>query len=146
MVRLSIAQRLVMANSNGVVRTKNYRATRGYWRSYLWESFIRSKQASCQKWAVLPRHAAAYTHDDHSRFADAKHRPALASSDAVGVNNATSQSPTDRLTREHRMTLDEARMILNVRPLDNIEIVAQVRPSMPFSSLLFSAAVQYLWS
>jgi import inner membrane translocase subunit TIM16 len=81
---------------------------------------------------------------DRSRFADAKHRPAIASSDAVGVNNATSQSLTDRLTREHRMTLDEARMVLNVRPQDNMNIIAQVRLSMLLSSLLFSAVVRYL--
>lgn len=42
------------------------------------------------------------------------------------------------------MTLDEARMILNVRPQDSMDILAQVRHSMPFSSILFSTAVQYL--
>jgi hypothetical protein len=92
------------------------------------------------------RAAWLHTHDsDHSRFADAKHRPAVASSDAVGVHNATSQSLTDRLTREHRMTLDEARMILNVRPQGDIDMIFQVRLFMQFSSLYFLAVVQRLW-
>ena len=132
------------ANLSGLVCTKNHRAARDYWGSHLWQSFIRSRQTSRQKWAVLSCRSAAYTYRDHSRSADAKHRPALASSDAVGLDNATSQSLTDRLTREHRMTPDEARMILNIRPQDNMDIIAQVSLSMPRSSLLFSAAVQYL--
>lgn len=138
----STARRLAIANSSGIVCTKNYRTTRYYYRPYLWESFIRGRQASRQKWIVSLCRLAAHTYDGHSHFADAKHRPALTSSDAVGVNNATSQSLTDRLTREHRMTVDEARMILNVRPLDSVDIIAQVRYSMSFSSILFSTAVQ----
>ena len=140
----STARRLAMANSSHIVCTKNYRTTRDCWNSYLWESLIRGRQASRQKWTVSPCRSAAYTYGDHSLFADAKHRPAITSSDAVGVNNATSQSLTDRLTREHRMTVDEARMILNVRPQDSVDIMAQVRYSMPSSSILFSTAVQSL--
>lgn len=135
----STTRRLAMANSSGIVCTKNYHTNRDYYRSYLWESFIRGRQASRQKWTIPPRCSAAYAYGDHSHFADTKHRPAIGSSDAVGVNNATSQSLTDRLTREHRMTLDEARMILNVRPQDSMDILAQVRrsmPSLPFSSRL----------
>ncbi|KAJ3509713.1 hypothetical protein NMY22_g16202 [Coprinellus aureogranulatus] len=43
--------------------------------------------------------------------------------DAAGVGNATSGSITDKLTREHRMTLDEAGLILNVKkdtPLEQV--------------------------
>lgn len=44
------------------------------------------------------------------------------------------------------MTLDEARMILNVRSQDNMDIIAQVKSSLSFSSILLPAVVQYLWS
>ncbi|TFK22580.1 protein transporter [Coprinopsis marcescibilis] len=40
---------------------------------------------------------------------------AALASDAAGVGNATSTSPTDQLTRQHRMTIDEAQLILNVK-------------------------------
>ncbi|KAF8739792.1 hypothetical protein RHS02_04911, partial [Rhizoctonia solani] len=54
----------------------------------------------------------------------AKHRPAGATEgEAAGLGNATSGSLTDRLTREHRMTVDEAQLILNVKreaPLEEI--------------------------
>ncbi|KAI0028786.1 Pam16-domain-containing protein [Vararia minispora EC-137] len=46
---------------------------------------------------------------------NAKARPAAVGSDVAGVGNATSGSLTDKLTREHRMTLDEAHLILNVK-------------------------------
>ncbi|PPR07373.1 hypothetical protein CVT26_013689, partial [Gymnopilus dilepis] len=44
-------------------------------------------------------------------------------SDVAGVGNATSASPTDQLTRQHRMTLDEAQLILNVKRGDPMEQV-----------------------
>ncbi|KAF8629246.1 hypothetical protein AX17_005825 [Amanita inopinata Kibby_2008] len=57
-------------------------------------------------------------------YADAKHRPpGAAGSDVAGIDNATSGSLTDRLTREHRMTLDEAHLILNVKHSEGIEHV-----------------------
>jgi len=47
---------------------------------------------------------------------NAKHSPqSVIGSDATGVGHATSSSPTDQLTRQHRMTLDEAQLILNVK-------------------------------
>lgn len=59
---------------------------------------------------------------------DAKHRPQGAiGSDVAGVGNATSGSLTDKLTREHRMTMDEAHLILNVKRGDELETVLQVR-------------------
>lgn len=48
-------------------------------------------------------------------LSDAKHRPEALSSDVGGIRNATSGSATDKLTREHRMTLDEAHLILNTK-------------------------------
>ncbi|KAF8973322.1 Pam16-domain-containing protein [Flammula alnicola] len=53
---------------------------------------------------------------------NAKHSPAAAmGNDAAGVGHATSGSPTDQLTRLHRMTLDEAQLILNVKRGDPME-------------------------
>ncbi|KAI0930108.1 hypothetical protein AcV5_006902 [Taiwanofungus camphoratus] len=57
---------------------------------------------------------------------NAKHRPQGAiGSDVAGVGNALSGSITDKLTREHRMTLDEARLILNVKKGDQTENILQ---------------------
>ncbi|KAF9566817.1 protein transporter, partial [Agrocybe pediades] len=55
---------------------------------------------------------------------NAKHSPQAAmGNDAAGVGHATSGSPTDQLTRQHRMTLDEAQLILNVKRNDSLEQV-----------------------
>ncbi|KAA1471755.1 hypothetical protein DENSPDRAFT_837816 [Dentipellis sp. KUC8613] len=55
---------------------------------------------------------------------NARHRPQGAiGSDVAGVGNATSGSLTDKLTREHRMTLDEAHLILNLKREDAMEQV-----------------------
>lgn len=43
------------------------------------------------------------------------------------MGNATSGSITDKLTREHQLTVDEARLILNVKKDDPIEAVLKVR-------------------
>ncbi|KAN0134030.1 Pam16 domain containing protein [Lactarius tabidus] len=51
---------------------------------------------------------------------NAKHRPQGAV-DAAGVGNATTGSVTDKMTREHRMTLDEAHLILNAKHGDKLE-------------------------
>ncbi|KAG2043416.1 hypothetical protein BDR03DRAFT_417580 [Suillus americanus] len=53
---------------------------------------------------------------------NAKHTPQGAiGSDIAGVRNATSGSLTDKLTREHRMTLDEAHLILNLKQGGSLE-------------------------
>jgi len=44
----------------------------------------------------------------------------------MGVQNATSTSITDKLTREHKMTADEARMILNVGKGAGVETMMKV--------------------
>ncbi|KAF8557600.1 hypothetical protein OG21DRAFT_1475368 [Imleria badia] len=54
---------------------------------------------------------------------NAKHRPEALSSDVGGIRNATSGSATDKLTREHRMTLDEAHLILNVKRGEAMESI-----------------------
>lgn len=55
---------------------------------------------------------------------NAKTRPQGAiGADVAGVGNATSGSITDKLTREHRMTLDEAHLILNVKRGETMEAV-----------------------
>lgn len=58
---------------------------------------------------------------------DAKHTPAGSSSDVAGVSNATSGSITDKLTREHRMTIDEAYLILNLKRGEPMEQIVKVR-------------------
>ncbi|KAF9478635.1 protein transporter [Pholiota conissans] len=54
---------------------------------------------------------------------NAKSSPAAMGGDVAGVGHATSGSPTDQLTRLHRMTVDEAQLILNVKresPMEQI--------------------------
>jgi len=64
---------------------------------------------------------------------DAKHRPQGAiGSDVAGVGNATTGSVTDKLTREHRMTLDEAHLILNTKRGDGMEYILQVTSNFRF--------------
>ncbi|KAH8828294.1 hypothetical protein DL96DRAFT_1602596, partial [Flagelloscypha sp. PMI_526] len=46
---------------------------------------------------------------------NAKSSPAAVESDVAGVSHASSKSPSDQLTRQHRMTLDEAHLILNLK-------------------------------
>jgi mitochondrial import inner membrane translocase subunit TIM16 len=41
--------------------------------------------------------------------------------------NATSGSTTDQMTRTHRITLDEAHLILNVKQGEPMERIMQVR-------------------
>ncbi|GJJ06560.1 hypothetical protein Clacol_000753 [Clathrus columnatus] len=50
---------------------------------------------------------------------NARHRPDTLSE--AGVSNAVSGSVTDKLTREHRMTLDEAHLVLNTKKDQPIE-------------------------
>lgn len=52
---------------------------------------------------------------------NAKHSPQSVMGDAAGVGHATSSSLTDQLTRQHRMTLDEAQLILNVKRGDEMQ-------------------------
>lgn len=64
------------------------------------------------------------------RLLDAKHAPQNAiGADVAGVSNATSGTITDQLTRQHRMTLDEAHLILNIKRGESMENVLKVRVS-----------------
>ncbi|KAN0114119.1 hypothetical protein V8E52_007095 [Russula decolorans] len=56
---------------------------------------------------------------------NAKHRPQGAIGEVEGVGNATTGSVTDKLTREHRMTLDEAHLILNAKRGEAVERILQ---------------------
>ncbi|KAG9103039.1 hypothetical protein FRC06_000366 [Ceratobasidium sp. 370] len=57
---------------------------------------------------------------------DARHRPPGAvEGEAAGLGNATSGSATDRATREHKMTVDEAQLILNVKPDASLEEIVK---------------------
>lgn len=47
----------------------------------------------------------------------------MAGGDIAGIEHAKTSSITDTLTREHRMTLDEAQLILNVKRGDAMEQV-----------------------
>lgn len=67
-------------------------------------------------------------------FPDAKHRPEGLSSDVGGIRNATSGSATDKLTREHRMTLDEAHLILNAKRGETTENIMKASESQSFAN------------
>ena len=73
-------------------------------------------------------------------YVDAKQRPEALGSDVVGVGKATSGSLTDKLTREHRLTLDEAHLILNTKKEDSLEQVLAVSTnfSITIARLLMS--------
>lgn len=60
--------------------------------------------------------------------------------DAAGVGTATSGSVTDQLTRQHRMTLDEAHLVLNVKRGDAMESIMRVC----CHSFLFLYSLPYL--
>ncbi|KAL0575601.1 mitochondrial import inner membrane translocase subunit TIM16 [Marasmius crinis-equi] len=56
-----------------------------------------------------------------------QHRPAgaMGGADVAGVGNATTGSMTDQLTRQHRMTLDEAHLILNAKRGEELEKILE---------------------
>lgn len=58
---------------------------------------------------------------------DAKTSPqGVLGNDVAGVGHANSGSATDQLTRQHRMTLDEAQLILNVKRETPMEQIMKV--------------------
>ncbi|KAK0241879.1 hypothetical protein EDD85DRAFT_763328 [Armillaria nabsnona] len=56
---------------------------------------------------------------------NAKAAPQAIGGDVAGVSNARSGSLTDQLTRQHRMTLDEAHLILNIKRGEELERILQ---------------------
>jgi import inner membrane translocase subunit TIM16 len=65
--------------------------------------------------------------------------------DASGVGHANTGSPTDQLTRSHRMTVDEASLILNAKKGDTMEQILKVRiiNSFPLWHTLILSAQNY---
>lgn len=58
---------------------------------------------------------------------DARARPqGGAVNEVAGVGNAKTDSITDKLTREHRLTLDEAHLILNAKKGEPVEKILKV--------------------
>lgn len=81
---------------------------------------------------VISKHHDSSSNDG----ADAQTRPQAAlQSEAAGVGNATSGSLTDKLTREHRLTVDEARLILNLKKEDPLEHTLRVRLHLKFFTI-----------
>ena len=60
---------------------------------------------------------------------------------AAGVGNATSGSVTDQLTRQHRMTFDEASLILNVKKDADLQQVMKASQAQPIAFEALSNAV-----
>ncbi|KAJ7462203.1 Pam16-domain-containing protein [Mycena galericulata] len=57
---------------------------------------------------------------------NAKHSPeGVLGNDVAGVGNASSASRTDQLTRQHRMTLDEAHLILNTKQGEEMQKIME---------------------
>lgn len=73
-------------------------------------------------------HISSPTPTQHAQYIlDAKNSPQAAmGGDVAGVGHATSGSATDNLTRQHRMTLDEAQLILNVKREEQLEGILKV--------------------
>jgi hypothetical protein len=120
---------------SSLVRPKNYYPNPHHGDSNIWEGTTGGRPTSRKKCASIMRgfHMAAATGllMGTTCFADAKHRPHGAiGSEVEGVGNATTGSVTDKLTREHRMTLDEAHLILNAKRGEAVERILQVRPSV----------------
>lgn len=89
-----------------------------------------------------PSPVAMFLLTNVSLLLDAKHNPQSAlGGDVAGVGHATSGSPTDALTRTHRMTLDEAHLILNLKRGEEMERMLTVRV-FPFTSPMFEAVVE----
>lgn len=107
------------------VFSKSHSPDRHCWRTNIRQGPNGCRPTSCPKCVVtylVRRCIYSYMQTD------AKHRPEGAlGGDVTGMRAANSGSITDRLTREHRMTLDEARLILNLKKEEPAERMLQVR-------------------
>lgn len=99
-------------------------------------SVLRSGTAGCQECVPSSSSLGRYS---FLLITDAKAAPISAvGGDVAGVRHANSDSSTDKLTREHRMTLDEAHLILNTKPESTLESVKNVCiPFHPYPFLGF---------
>jgi hypothetical protein len=91
--------------------------------SDIWQGIVCCWDASCKKCLISDLARDEIT---HVPCVDAKQRPEALGADVAGVGKATSGSVTDKLTREHRLTLDEAHLILNTKREDQLERVLTV--------------------
>ena len=91
--------------------------------SDFWKSVVCRRNAGRKKYRVPD---FVYDEAIYMSCVDAKHRPEGLGSDVVGMGKATSGSLTDKLTREHRLTLDEAHLILNAKKEDSLEQILAV--------------------
>ena len=89
----------------------------------IWQGIVCCGNASSKKYRDR---ALVYGEMTHLKCVDAKSRPEALGSDVMGVGKATSGSITDKLTRDHRLTLDEAHMILNTKKEDPLEQIRAV--------------------
>jgi len=89
----------------------------------IWEGIVCRRGAGRKKYRV-PDFVCDET--TYMTCVDAKNRPEALGSDVVGVGKATSGSLTDKLTREHRLTLDEAHMILNAKKEESLGQILSV--------------------
>lgn len=105
----------------------------------IWQGIVCRWSAGRKKYRVpdLVCHETTHTPD-----IDAKSQPEAFGSDVTGVGKATSGSLTDKLTREHRLTLDEAHMILNSKKEDSLEQILAVRAKFP---VMLPALIDEWW-
>ena len=95
----------------------------------IWQGAVCCRNAGRKKYRVLD---FVCDEDAYVTCIDAKHRPDGLGSDVVGMGKATSGSLTDKLTREHRLTLDEAHLILNAKKEDSLEQILAVSAEFCF--------------
>lgn len=108
--------------------TENSCPDSDHWDTNFRQGSLRGRQAGRQKYVMCLA-------DTTGRLVltmcwlDARHSPqGMLGSDIAGLKDASSSSITDQLTRQHRMTLDEAHLILNVKRGESLEVVQTVRP------------------
>jgi hypothetical protein len=89
----------------------------------IWQGIVHRRGTGRKKYCVRDFAPAEMT---YMSCVDTKSRPEALSSDGVDVGKATSGSLTDKLTWEHRLTLDEAHLILNTKKEDSLERVLAV--------------------
>ena len=136
MVRIhQVALTLDSLTEHTSVCSKGHHPDPRYGDSDIWQGIVCRWSAGRKKYRV-PDFVREETTD--ALCIDAKHQPEALGSDVVGMGKATSGSLTDKLTREHRLTLDEAHMILNTKKEDPFEQVLVV--SAEFSLIVFAFA------
>lgn len=115
--------------------TENSCPDSNHWDTNFRQGSLRGRQASGQKCVICPAHTTGRLMLTMCS-SDARHSPqGMLGSDIAGLKDANSSSITDQLTRQHRMTLDEAHLILNVKRGESLEAVQKVRLIIDIVSL-----------